>query len=67
MKHILIVDDELDLRELLEYNLKNEGFEVSTAENGSLAVEMAKQRKPDSLLVGVCAGDKAGSIYPDFD
>lgn len=51
MKHILIVDDELDLRELLEYNLKNEGFEVSTAENGSLAVEMAKQRKPDLVLL----------------
>lgn len=51
MKHILIVDDELDLRELLKYNLKNAGFEVSTAENGNVAIDIAKNRKPDLVLL----------------
>jgi CheY-like chemotaxis protein len=39
-KTILIVDDEEIVRELLEYALEEEGFEVLTAENGFQAIEM---------------------------
>ncbi len=39
--------------ELLQYNLTREGYEVSTADNGKKAVEMAKQVKPDIILLDV--------------
>ena len=37
---ILIVDDEPDIRELIEYNLKKEGYQVYTATNGQEAVRV---------------------------
>jgi len=38
---ILIVDDEPDILELIEYNLNKEGYQVSTASNGQEAVAEA--------------------------
>lgn len=38
--HILVVDDELDLREILQFNLESEGFEVSTAGSAEEALEL---------------------------
>ena len=38
----LVVDDEPDIVELLQYNLNKEGFEVRTAENGKKALEIAR-------------------------
>ena len=46
---ILIVDDEPDILELIEYNLKKEGYQVYTATNGQQAVAEAKKVIPDSL------------------
>ena len=40
---ILLVDDEEDILEFLGYNLRKEGFGVSTATNGLEAVEKAKK------------------------
>ncbi|MGY8926038.1 MAG: DNA-binding response regulator, partial [Flavobacteriales bacterium] len=34
METILIIDDEADIRDILSYNLKKEGYGVLTAENG---------------------------------
>ncbi|PTX15131.1 two-component system alkaline phosphatase synthesis response regulator PhoP [Pontibacter mucosus] len=50
---VLVVDDDSDIVELLQYNLTREGYEVSTADNGKKAVEMAKQIKPDIILLDV--------------
>ena len=46
---ILIVDDEPDILELIEYNLKKEGYQVYTARNGQEAVSEAKKvlARPD--------------------
>ena len=41
-KKILVVDDEVDILELLKYNLKKEGYSVKTVSNGIDAVETAK-------------------------
>jgi len=49
----LIVDDEPDILELLQYNLAKEGFEVRTAENGKKAVEMAKAFQPQLILLDI--------------
>jgi two-component system alkaline phosphatase synthesis response regulator PhoP len=51
-KTILIVDDELDIVELLSYNLKKEGYNVLCATNGKEALQKAES-KPDLLLLDV--------------
>jgi DNA-binding response OmpR family regulator len=50
---ILVVEDERALRETLEYNLRKEGYEVRTAEDGRAALEAARQWKPDLLLLDI--------------
>jgi two-component system alkaline phosphatase synthesis response regulator PhoP len=50
---ILIVDDEPDIIELLEYNLLKEGYEVKTASNGIKAVEVAKEFAPHLILMDI--------------
>ncbi len=50
---ILVVDDEQDLLDLIEYNLKKEGFKVLKAENGVEAIETAKELNPDLILLDI--------------
>ncbi len=50
---ILLVDDDPDIIELLEYNLKKEGYDISSANDGIQAVEVAKTIKPDLILLDV--------------
>lgn len=50
---ILIVDDEPDIRELIEYNLKKEGYQVFTAENGRDAIDQAKKHLPHLIILDV--------------
>lgn len=49
----MIVDDEADIIELLEYNLKKEGYEVYSAANGVKALEVAKEVIPDLILLDI--------------
>lgn len=54
VKHkILIVDDEPDILELIEYNLKKEGYQVYTATNGQEGVAQAKKHLPDLIILDV--------------
>jgi two-component system, OmpR family, alkaline phosphatase synthesis response regulator PhoP len=50
---ILLVDDDPDIIELLEYNLSKEGYEIASANDGVQAVEVAKTFKPDLILLDV--------------
>lgn len=50
---ILIVDDEPDILELIEYNLNKEGYHVFTASNGQEAVAEAKKVLPDLIILDV--------------
>ena len=50
---ILVVDDEKDIQEFIEYNLKKEGYDVFLANNGIEAIEEAKRIKPDLILMDV--------------
>lgn len=50
---ILIVDDERDILDLIEYNLKKEGFVVVTAEDGEEGIERARQVRPDLVLLDI--------------
>jgi two-component system alkaline phosphatase synthesis response regulator PhoP len=53
MGHILIVDDEADIRELLRYNLEKEGHTTDEAENGEAALARISAIKPDLILIDV--------------
>ena len=63
---ILLVDDDPDILELLEYNLVREGFQIKTAENGQIAIEVAEEFLPDMILMDVMMpkmdGIEAGRI-----
>lgn len=50
---ILLVDDEPDILEIVSYNLKNEGYQVFTAENGEKALKKAKKHHPDLVILDV--------------
>lgn len=52
-KTILVVDDEKDLLDLIEYNLKKENFDVLKAENGEEGIKIAKEHKPDLVLMDI--------------
>ena len=50
---ILIVEDDQILLDALKYNLEKEGYEVITAGNGAAAVEEARSKKPDLILLDI--------------
>jgi len=50
---ILIVDDEPDILELIEYNLKKEGYQVFTATNGQEGITVAKKVHPDLIILDI--------------
>lgn len=50
---ILVVDDEQDLLDLIEYNLKKEGFDVLKAENGEEGIKMTREHSPDLVLLDI--------------
>lgn len=50
---ILVVDDEDDILEFIQYNLKKEGYEVHLAHNGQEAITVGKKIKPDLILLDV--------------
>jgi DNA-binding response OmpR family regulator len=51
MPKILVVDDEPDALEVLEFNLKNAGYDVTTADDGDTALKKARQQLPDLILL----------------
>lgn len=60
-KHkILLVDDDPDILEFIQYNLEKEGYEVATATNGLEAVKMAKSIVPDLILLDVMMPEMDG-------
>lgn len=53
MVTILVIDDEEDIRELLCYNLKKEGYDVYSAENGEKGLALMVTNKPDLIILDV--------------
>lgn len=74
MKNILVVEDELEIRQLLANYLRNEGFSVSEAEDGVAAIELFGKEKFDLVILdilipkidgyGVCELIKSKSDVP---
>ena len=49
--NILIVDDEIDILELVEFNLLKQGYRTLTAQNGEDALRLTRQKKPDAIIL----------------
>jgi two-component system response regulator PilR (NtrC family) len=58
--HILVVDDELSMREILEFMLEKEGYKVSCADSGRQAISMLEGNHFDLLLCDIKLGDITG-------
>lgn len=50
---ILVVDDEPDILEFISYNLKKEGYRVSTAKDGMKAIQVAQTDPPDLIILDI--------------
>ena len=53
MPFILVVDDYADTRELLSMVLEGSGYDVLTAENGAEALQIARERRPDVIVMDI--------------
>ena len=62
MLKVLIVEDELSIREMYAYKLKASGYQVITAEDGQIGLNQAKKHLPDIILLDLrmphLSGDK---------
>lgn len=57
---VLVVDDEPDIVDLLTYNLKKEGYDVDSAEDGIKAVKVASKFLPDVILLDIMMPNQDG-------
>jgi two-component system phosphate regulon response regulator PhoB len=48
---ILVIEDDADIREVIEYNLKREGYRVVSAENGERGIERARRDNPELVIL----------------
>jgi two-component system alkaline phosphatase synthesis response regulator PhoP len=60
MSRILIIDDEQDILDILQYNLVKEGFEVEVCNNGAKGIEIAKKYLPDVIILDVMMPETDG-------
>jgi DNA-binding response OmpR family regulator len=59
-KKILIVDDEPDALELIEFNLRADGFDVSSAADGAEALKKARALSPDLVVLDIMLPEMDG-------
>lgn len=52
-KKILVVDDEKPIADILQFNLKKEGYDVYCAYDGNQAIEMVEEVQPDLILLDI--------------
>ena len=61
MAMILVVDDEQDLVNLLDYNLQQAGYATTIARNGEAALQSARKKKPDLVILDLMLPDISGN------
>ncbi|WP_409296346.1 response regulator YycF [Peribacillus sp. SCS-26] len=59
-KRILVVDDEKPIADILQFNLKKEGYEVQCAYDGNDAVKMVEEIQPDLILLDIMLPGRDG-------
>jgi DNA-binding response OmpR family regulator len=60
MKKILLIEDDLDLYELLKYNLEKAGFQFVGSKTGKGAIEFCARERPDLILLDIMLPDSSG-------
>ena len=50
---VLVVDDEVNITQILEFSIASEGYEVIAASNGEEAIEKARREQPDLIILDV--------------
>jgi two-component system phosphate regulon response regulator PhoB len=60
-EHILIVDDEADIVELLDYNLRQAGYTVVNARDGASALAAVRRQRPDLIVLDLMLPDLPGT------
>lgn len=60
MKKVLVVEDELSIAKLLQYNLEKDGYEVDVAMDGQEGFDMAKEGVYDIILLDIMLPGKDG-------
>ncbi|MFW6413947.1 MAG: response regulator [Verrucomicrobiota bacterium] len=70
-EHILVVDDEHDIQELVSYNLKRDGYTVTTVGTGEEAIQHARSNLPhliilDLLLPGIDGLEVCKALKNDY-
>ncbi len=60
MAQILVIEDEPDIRQILEFNLRQAGHHVTCAERGDLGLAAARQHRPDLVLLDLMLPDISG-------
>jgi two-component system, OmpR family, response regulator len=58
--HVLVVDDEQVLAELVSMALRYEGWDISTAGDGATAIALARDHRPDAVVLDVMLPDMNG-------
>ena len=67
MHTVLVVDDETDILELVVFNLERQQFKVLTADNGISAVQVAKEKIPDLIVLDLMLPGMDGfSVYREL-
>lgn len=60
MKKILIIEDELNIYELIKFNLETHGFEIEGVQDGALAIEKILDVLPDLIILDLMLPGKDG-------
>ncbi len=50
---ILVVDDEINITQILQFSIGAEGYEVITAQNGEEAIDKARREQPDLIILDI--------------
>ncbi|MDD4183704.1 MAG: response regulator [Candidatus Omnitrophica bacterium] len=76
MKKVLVIDDEPDILKVISFRLKKSGYEILTAANGKIALDIISVNKPDLVLLDlrmpvmggeeVCARIKSDSLLKNI-
>jgi len=60
MQKILVIEDDMNIRDLVSYNFKQENFEVSVISHGSDAIRAVRNIKPDLIILDIMLPGKSG-------
>lgn len=60
MAHILIIDDDVQIREMLRQMMEREGYEVLDAANGKVAIRIQREKPADLIITDLIMPEKEG-------